>query len=90
MIEILSNSAMFAEGWLSFVGSLVVAGIIFGSVKGWSGIRLATFWLLWQLSMPMLPVLEGGLMLVSGMVLSESLYIVCTRWKAETRTDRGA
>ena len=51
MIEILSNSAMFAEGWLSFVGSLVVAGIIFGSVKGWSGIRLATFWLLWQLSM---------------------------------------
>ena len=90
MIEILSNSAMFAEGWLSFVGSLVVAGVIFGSVKGWSGIRLATFWLLWQLSMPMLPVLEGGLMLVSGMVLSESLYIVCTRWKAEARTDRGS
>ena len=84
MIEIFSNSSMFAEGWLSIVGSFVVAGVIYQSVKGWSGMRLASFWLLWQISMPVLPVLEGGLMLVSGMVLSESLYQLCTRWKAVT------
>ena len=83
MVELFADSAMFAEGWLSVVGSFVVAGIIFQSVKGWSGMRLALFWMLWQLSMPELPVLEGGLMLLSGMVLSESLYIICTRWKAE-------
>lgn len=85
MLELFGNSAMFAEGWLSIIGSLVAAGVIFHFVKGWAGFRLALFWLIWQLSMPMLPVLEGGLMLVSGMVLSESLYLVCTRRKPAIR-----
>ncbi len=85
MMELFANTPMFAEGWLSIIGSFVVAGIIFHSVKGWPGIRLALFWLLWQMTMPVLPVLEGGLMLISGMVLSESLYLVCTRGRAATR-----
>lgn len=88
MIDLFASSAMFAEGWLSIVGSFIAAGMIFHFVKGWSGFRLALFWLLWQISMPTLPVLEGGLMLISGMVLSESLYLVCTGQRAATRPSR--
>lgn len=85
-MELFANNAMFAEGWLSIIGSFIAAGVIFHFVKGWSGFRLALFWLLWQVSMPVLPVLEGGLMLISGMVLSESLYLVCTRRGAAANT----
>lgn len=88
MMELFANNSMFVEGWLSIVGSFIAAGIIFHFVKGWAGMRLALFWLLWQVSMPVLPVLEGGIMLISGMVLSESLYLVCTRQQAATRPPR--
>lgn len=88
MMELFANNSMFAEGWLSIIGSFIAAGMIFHFVKGWPGARLAIFWLLWQVSMPVLPVLEGGLMLISGMVLSESLYRVCTRQLATTRPPR--
>lgn len=87
-MDLFANNSMFAEGWLSIAGSFIAAAMIFHFVKGWAGMRLASFWLLWQVSMPMLPVLEGGLMLISGMVLSESLYLVCTRQRPAARPSR--